>query len=45
MIRKCFINIWINQKIYFEYGFGGSTYQASTRDNIIKIYSVESDEQ
>ncbi len=25
-------------KIYFEYGSGGSTYQASIRDNIIKIY-------
>jgi hypothetical protein len=30
-------------KIYFEYGSGGSTYQASIRDNIVKIYSVESD--
>lgn len=30
-------------KIYFEYGSGGSTYQASIRKNIIKIYSVESD--
>jgi len=29
--------------IYFEYGSGGSTYQASIRDNIKKIYSVESD--
>lgn len=28
---------------YFEYGSGGSTYQASLRDNLIKIYSVESD--
>jgi len=28
---------------YFEYGSGGSTYQASLRDNIVKIYSVESD--
>src|SRR6056300_490115 len=32
-----------NAKIYFEYGSGGSTYQASIRDNIQKIYSVESD--
>lgn len=32
-----------NTKIYFEYGSGGSTYQASIRDNIQKIYSVESD--
>jgi hypothetical protein len=28
---------------YFEYGSGGSTYQASIRSNIVKIYSVESD--
>jgi hypothetical protein len=28
---------------YFEYGSGGSTYQASIRLNIMKIYSVESD--
>ena len=29
--------------VYFEYGSGGSTYQASIRDNIKKVYSVESD--
>ena len=29
--------------VYFEYGSGGSTYQASINDNIKKIYSVESD--
>ena len=28
---------------YFEFGSGGSTYQASIRNNIKKIYSVESD--
>jgi hypothetical protein len=28
---------------YFEFGSGGSTYQASLRPNIQKIYSVESD--
>jgi len=28
---------------YFEYGSGGSTYQASIRNNIKNIYSVESD--
>ena len=28
---------------YFEFGSGGSTYQASIRDNIKHIYSVESD--
>jgi len=30
-------------KVYFEYGAGGSTYQASIRKNIVKMYSVESD--
>ena len=29
--------------VYFEYGSGGSTYQASILNNIKKIYSVESD--
>jgi hypothetical protein len=28
---------------YFEFGSGGSTYQASIRQNLQKIYSVESD--
>ena len=32
-----------NATVYFEYGSGGSTYQASKRHNIQKIYSVESD--
>lgn len=32
-----------NSKIYFEFGSGGSTYQASIRKNIKQIYSVESD--
>lgn len=32
-----------NATTYFEYGSGGSTYQASIRNNIKKIYSVESD--
>ena len=32
-----------NAKVYFEYGSGGSTYQAGIRNNILKIYSVESD--
>lgn len=32
-------------KVYFEYGSGGSTYQASIRNNINKIYSVESDKE
>jgi hypothetical protein len=30
---------------YFEYGSGGSTYQASLRKNLITIHSVESDLQ
>ena len=30
---------------YFEYGCGGSTYEASKRDNIKKIFSVDSDIQ
>lgn len=30
-------------EVYFEYGSGGSTYQASIRKNIVKLYSVESD--
>lgn len=30
-------------KVYFEYGSGGSTYQASRKDTIQKLYSVESD--
>ena len=30
---------------YFEFGSGGSTYQASIRNNIKNIYSVESDIQ
>ena len=29
--------------VYFEFGSGGSTYQASIRNNIKSIYSVESD--
>lgn len=29
--------------VYFEYGSGGSTYQASIRENIKTIYTVESD--
>jgi protein O-GlcNAc transferase len=32
-----------NATVYFEYGSGGSTYQASLRNKIKKIYSVESD--
>jgi hypothetical protein len=40
---KCFYKYLDKANIYFEYGSGGSTYQASIRKNIKKIYSVESD--
>ena len=43
--KKMFYKYLDNSKIYFEYGSGGSTYQASIRNNIIKIYSVESDKE
>ncbi len=42
---KMFYKYLDNAKVYFEYGSGGSTYQASIRNNITKIYSVESDKQ
>ena len=32
-----------NSTVYFEYGSGGSTYQANLRPNIQKNYTVESD--
>jgi hypothetical protein len=41
---KMFYKYLDKAKVYFEYGSGGTTYQASIRENIIKIYSVESDE-
>ena len=43
--KQMFYKYLDNSKIYFEYGSGGSTYQASIRNNIIKIYSVESDKK
>jgi hypothetical protein len=42
---KMFYNYLDKTTVYFEYGSGGSTYQASIRSNIQKIYSVESDIQ
>lgn len=42
---KMFYNYLDNATVYFEYGSGGSTYQASIRKNIQHIYSVESDIQ
>jgi hypothetical protein len=43
--KKLFYKYLVKAKIYFEYGSGGSTYQASIQNNITKIYSVESDKQ
>ena len=41
--KKMFYKYLNKSNTYFEYGSGGSTYQASIRNNIKKIYSVESD--
>lgn len=41
--EKLFYDYLNKSKNYFEFGCGGSTYQAYIRDNIKKIYSVESD--
>jgi len=41
--EKMFYRYLDKASVYFEYGSGGSTYQASIRNNIKKIYSVESD--
>ena len=41
--KKLFYKYLDNTNVYFEYGSGGSTYQASIRENIRTIYSVESD--
>ena len=41
--EKLFYKYLDNANFYFEYGSGGSTYQASIRKNIKTIYSVESD--
>ena len=40
---KMFYQYLDKATVYFEYGSGGSTYQANLRPNIQKIYSVESD--
>ena len=42
---KTFYKYLDNSSVYFEYGSGGSTYQASIRKNITTIYSVESDKE
>lgn len=41
--KKLFYKYLDKINVYFEYGSGGSTYQASIRKNIKTIYSVESD--
>lgn len=41
--KEMFYRYLKNVNVYFEYGSGGSTYQASIRKNIRTIYSVESD--
>ncbi len=41
--RIMFYRYLDNSKNYFEFGSGGSTYQASIRPNIEKLFSVESD--
>ena len=41
--KEMFYGYLKNTEVYFEYGSGGSTYQASIVNNIKKIYSVESD--
>ena len=41
--KEMFYKYLNNSNVYFEFGSGGSTYQASIRDNIKKIYTVESD--
>jgi protein O-GlcNAc transferase len=43
--KEMFYRYLKNINVYFEYGSGGSTYQASIMNNIKKIYSVESDIQ
>lgn len=41
--KNLFYKYLNNVNVYFEYGSGGSTYQASIRKNIKTIYTVESD--
>ena len=43
--KQMFYNYLDKATVYFEYGSGGSTYQAYIRENIIKIYSVESEKE
>lgn len=41
--KQMFYRYLENASVYFEYGSGGTTYQASIKNNIVCIYSVESD--
>lgn len=41
--KQMFYSYLDRATVYLEYGSGGSTYQAHKRNNIKKIYSVESD--
>ena len=43
--KNMFYKYLNNATIYIEFGCGGSTYQASIRDNITHIYSIESDKE
>lgn len=43
--KEMFYRYLKNINVFFEYGSGGTTYQASIRENIKTIYSVESDIQ
>ena len=40
---KMYYNYLNKANVYFEFGSGGSTYQACMKLNIKKVYSVESD--
>ena len=41
--KKMFYKYLKNASVYFEFGSGGSTYQAGIAENIKKMFSVESD--
>lgn len=43
--KKVLYDYLDKSKYYFEYGLGGSTFQAFKRKNIKKIYTVESDKK
>jgi hypothetical protein len=43
--KRMFYKYLDKATVYFEYGAGGSTYQANSRSNIENVYTVESDMQ